>query len=102
MIMTGPWPPTSRQQAALRYIAGYQEAHDGISPKLEEIAAALGLRGRSSAFRLLAELEDRGWIRRKRRRARAIELLAGVIIPRAPNGAPVFHIPAERLPGSAK
>lgn len=95
--MNAPCSITSRQHDALRFVAGYQEAHGGVSPSFDEIAAALGLRAKSSVSMLLTQLEERGWIRRIKRKARAIELVISVTIPRAPDNAPVFRIPAERL-----
>ena len=97
------YPATGRQLDALRFIVGYQDAHDGISPTTEEIGAAIGLTSRSGASRLLTCLEERGRIRRLPNRARAIEVLVGVPVPRAPDGAPLYAVPlpfdlAERIP----
>lgn len=90
--MTAPFPLLPRQADALRYVAGYIEAHDGVAPTLGEIARALGIFGNGGVFRLLTGLEQRGAIRRLRRRVRAIEVLAPVAIPRAPDGAPLQFI----------
>ena len=82
---------TKRQQDALRFITGYQQAK-GYSPCRREISAALGLGSKASAQRLLVGLEDRGAVRLLRFRDRAIEALAPVAIPRAPDGAPLHFI----------
>lgn len=42
---------------------------------MDEIAAKFGLRSKSGAFRLVAALEERGFIRRIPNRARSIELV---------------------------
>lgn len=89
-------PPTSRQQDLLRYIAGYQAAHDGISPSFTEMRDALGFSGNSNVHRLLAALAGRGRIRRLPRKARAIEIVGSLPLPRAPDGAPLYAVPIER------
>jgi SOS-response transcriptional repressor LexA len=86
------FPATQRQGDVLRFIAGYQEAHGGVSPSFEEIAAALGLKGKSCAHWMLDALEERGHVRRLRNRARAIEVLRPVSIPRGPAGEPLFMV----------
>lgn len=85
--------PTQRQLALLRFIAGYLQAHDGVSPTLTECAAGIGLAGKSSTARLLDRLEARGLIRRLPRRTLAIELLVDVPVPQTPEGAPMFSVP---------
>lgn len=86
-------PVHRRQTALLRFIAGYQRHHDGVSPTLQECADALGLGGKAQVQQLLIRLEDRGLIRRIRSRARAIELLAAVAVPTLPDGAPLHEVP---------
>lgn len=90
-------PPTSRQQDLLRYIAGYLAAHDGVSPSFSEMRDALGLSGKSNVHRLLGDLAERGQIRRRLGTARAIEVLAHVPLPRAPDGAPLYAVPIEGM-----
>lgn len=46
-----------------------------VSPSLNEMAAAIGIRSKSSAHGILARLEERGLVRRLHNRARAIELV---------------------------
>jgi SOS-response transcriptional repressor LexA len=91
------FPPTPRGLQMLRYVAGYQRAHGGVSPSLDECAAGLGLNGKSGASRMLALLEDRGLIRRLPNRARAIELLVDVSIPTAPDDAPLHAVPLAAI-----
>lgn len=86
-------PPTRRQLDLLRFIAGYQQAHDGVSPTFQECAYGVGLKGRCSTARLLDGLEERGLLRRLRSHHRAIELLVNVPVPRAPDGAPLRVVP---------
>ena len=78
--------PMPRQADLLRFIAGFTEAHDGLSPSYREMAIGVGVTSCSVVHRLLAGLEARGCVRRLPNRARAIELLTPVAIPRLPNG----------------
>jgi SOS-response transcriptional repressor LexA len=52
---------TSRQRAALNFIAAFIEQH-GYSPSLDEIAAALKLKRRSGAYNIVVGLRERGYI----------------------------------------
>jgi SOS-response transcriptional repressor LexA len=85
---------TQRQRDTLRFIQGYQEAHQGVSPTCAIIRDGLGLAGtsKSAAQRLLTQLEARGHIRRLFGRQQAIEVLCPVSIPRAPDGAPLYSV----------
>lgn len=87
---------TRRQREILRFIAGYQEAHDGISPAHTDICAGLGYTSASVVNRFLQGLQERGMIHRLRHRNRAIRVLEHVSIPRAPDGAPLYFIPLDR------
>lgn len=91
--MTAPYPATERQQAALRFIHGYQLAHGGMSPTVREIAAGIGSKGIGATHDVLCELEGRGKIRRLCNRNRAIEVLHAPSIPRAPDGEPLNFVP---------
>lgn len=84
---------TQRQMDLLRYIAGYQQAHDGISPSFAECRDALGLSTKGGIYRMLDGLEQRGAISRMHYRERAIRVLARVRLPRAPDGAPLYAVP---------
>lgn len=47
----------------------------GIPPSFEQMKDALGLKSKSGIHRLITALEERGYIRRMEKRARAIEVL---------------------------
>ena len=83
---------TPPQLALLRFIAGYQAAHGGISPTLQECARALGYPMRSGVHPLLCRLEERGAICRVREHKRAIEVLVPVAIPSV-GGTPLYAVP---------
>jgi repressor LexA len=85
------YPPTKRQQDALRFIEGKLQA-TGLAPTLAETSAALGMNTRSSTLALLRGLVERGLIRRLPNRARAIEVLADISIPRSPTGEPLYFV----------
>lgn len=90
-----PFPPTRRQLDLLRFVRGFQLAH-GFGPSVQEIAAGLGFRNasKSAAVRLVVGCEERGLLRRLPSRARSIELVDPPAIPFAPDGAPLFFVPA--------
>lgn len=83
---------TPRQQDVLRFIIGFQEARDGVSPTFNEIGSAIGLSSRASVARHLDELERRGALRRLASRPRAIEVLQPLPIPRGPDGEPLYFV----------
>ncbi|MTJ93868.1 MAG: helix-turn-helix domain-containing protein [Desulfovibrio sp.] len=65
---------TSRQNELLSLI--YETIKEtGISPTIDEIRDRLGLKSKSSVHRMLDCLEERGFIRRLSRRARALEII---------------------------
>lgn len=85
---------TPRQQDALRFIIGCQEAK-GLSPSYAEIADGIGLFGGNSKgqiHRLLGCLSERGAIRRQYCAARSIEVVQYLPIPRAPDGEPLYFV----------
>lgn len=65
---------THRQREALDYIGGYI-ASRGVAPSYDEIIAALGVRSKGVAHRLVEALVERGHIRRLRSRGRSITLV---------------------------
>jgi len=81
-----------QHMAMLRFIAGYQAAHGGISPSYIECALAIGAHSKSHASRVLDRLEWAGRIRRIPNRARAIEVLAPVAVPSIEN-VPLYAVP---------
>lgn len=65
---------TLRMKQALEYIQFYQNEW-GITPSYDEMRNALGLHSKSGVHRLILALEERGFIRRLKHRARAIEVI---------------------------
>ncbi len=65
---------TPRQQQILRVIRR-TVTRTGCAPTLREIAQSTGLSSMATVYAHLRQLEARGWIRRRRHKTRAIELL---------------------------
>lgn len=65
---------TRRQHLLLTYLRE-RVGEAGEAPSFAEMAAAMGLGSKGGIHRLLLALEERGYIRRLARRARAIEVL---------------------------
>jgi len=85
---------SQRQQDALRFIIGFQQAN-GQSPSYVEIGYGIGLYGENSkgwVGRLMRGLQERGAIRHRPNVARSIEVLETVSIPRAPDGEPLHFV----------
>lgn len=80
---------TRRQHDLLRLI--YDRLKEtGVAPSFEEMRVAVGIASKSGIHHLVVALEERGFIRRHRGRARAIEVL------RAPFSAvPVVSAPRQ-------
>ena len=66
---------TERQSEVLKFVVDYQMTNGGQSPSLDEIAAFMRVRSKSTAFRIVMCLEERGFVRRKVNRARGIEVV---------------------------
>lgn len=66
---------TPAMHKLLSYIQAYQAAHGGVAPTIAEMAEGLGVASTSHAHRVLVKLEQRGFVRRLPREARAIEVL---------------------------
>jgi len=75
------WPAmlTRKQHELLIFIDKHLKA-TGFSPSFEEMKDALQLRSKSGIHRLISALEERGFLRRRHHRARALEVV------RIPNG----------------
>ena len=58
----------------------------GFSPSFDEMKSALGLRSKSGIHRLISALEERGFLQRRRHRARALEVMR---LPDAASPQPV-------------
>lgn len=66
---------TPNMHKLLSYIQAYQAVHGGVAPTVAEMAEGLGVASTSHAHRVLVKLEQRGFVRRIPREARAIEVL---------------------------
>lgn len=66
---------TRKQSEALDFIKSYMASHGGCPPSLLDMMRGLGLQSKSGPMRLLNGLEERGYIRRLRNRARTIEVV---------------------------
>ena len=71
---------TRKQHELLIYIDRHLKA-TGFSPSFEEMKEALQLKSKSGIHRLISALEERGFLRRRHHRARALE------VTRMPNEA---------------
>ena len=83
---------TPRQLDLLRFIHGYQLAHGGVSPTLDECGAGIGLKARSGVHRLICGLQERGYLRTLPGRARAMAVIAPPAIPTIA-GTPLYVVP---------
>jgi len=66
---------TPKQAALLKFIAGYMESSDGKSPSFGEMAAALGLKSKSSIHKLVSALVHHGFIKRRHGLYRSIRIV---------------------------
>lgn len=89
--MSAPYPALPRQRDLLRFICGYRLRY-GYAPSTDEMRDGLGLDSGSGIVRMLDGLEERGHIRRLRRRARAVEVLTDIPVPRDPDGEPLYFV----------
>ncbi len=90
--MTRRAPSPATADDVLRYVAGYLEARDGVSPSYADICDALGFSSKAQVDPRLAEIEASGRIFRMKRHRRAMAITAPVTIPRAPDGAPLYFV----------
>ena len=65
---------TRKQHELLMFINGHLKT-TGFSPSFEEMKAALDLKSKSGIHRLISALEERGFLARRRHRARALEVI---------------------------
>lgn len=65
---------TLRQKRVLDFIKAKVSA-GGIAPSFQEIADHMGVKSKSAIYNALAILEHKGFVRRLRGRARAIEVI---------------------------
>lgn len=84
---------TIKQRALFDFIAGYI-AKRGMAPSLEEMKSATDTKSKGNIHRLLLALEERGYIRKLRGRARAIE-----IAPEADRAPAIYRNAGNRPSG---
>ncbi len=93
----------TRKQHELLIFIDHHLRETGFSPSFEEMKEALNLKSKSGIHRLISALEERGFLKRRHHRARALE------VTRLPEGefkapfiaAPPAATPAAALPPSA-
>jgi repressor LexA len=88
---------TRKQHELLTFIDRHLKS-TGFSPSFEEMKEALQLRSKSGIHRLISALEERGFLRRRHHRARALEV---VRMPDDLARAPMVEARAEPAAGSA-
>jgi SOS-response transcriptional repressor LexA len=64
---------TPKQHRLLQFLRD-QESQGHPAPSLDEMATAVGLKSKSGAHRLVAGLEERGYVRRMLERKRSIQV----------------------------
>ena len=65
---------TRKQKELFVYLSEYISEND-ISPSFEEMKNAVNLKSKSGIHRLITSLEQRGYIRRLKHKARAMEVI---------------------------
>lgn len=90
---------TRKQHELLMFIDRHLRA-TGFSPSFEEMKDALNLKSKSGIHRLITALEERGFLRRRAHRARALEVLRlpENISQRPPAAAPALAAAAAPAP----
>lgn len=83
-------PLTPKQEELLRYLRSCERC-----PTFDEMKDALGLKSKSGVHRLVVGLESKGFIRRLRDRARAIELVEKPQLPPSLSVYPVRDLVHE-------
>lgn len=95
---------TRKQHELLSYIDVHLK-ETGFSPSFDEMKDALNLRSKSGIHRLISALEERGFLRRRHHRARALEVLrlpdGGARAVAEPGPAPASAPDAGEEPGFA-
>ncbi len=65
---------TKKQKELFDYLKNYM-SNNQISPSFEEMKEALNLKSKSGIHRLISSLEERGFIKRLKHKARAMEII---------------------------
>ena len=82
---------TRKQYELLMYVDRHLK-QTGFSPSFEEMKDALNLKSKSGIHRLISALEERGFLGRRRHRARALEVLR---LPENASARPSGEVVAE-------
>jgi repressor LexA len=91
----------TRKQHDLLIFIDHHLKQTGFSPSFEEMKEALQLKSKSGIHRLISALEERGFLRRRHHRARALEVtrlpddLAARERLTASSAGPADHLPAQ-------
>jgi repressor LexA len=70
----GTWPMLTRKQYELLMFIHERIRETGVPPSFDEMKDALDLKSKSGIHRLITALEERGFLRRMEKRARALEV----------------------------
>ncbi|MBZ6377354.1 hypothetical protein B5C34_05350 [Pacificimonas flava] len=81
---------TPRMADCLFWIDAFQKRH-GAAPSYRQIADGLGVASKASVARMIARLEERGFLRRQANQARSVEILG--LPARAESRCPHCHRP---------
>lgn len=92
---------TKKQHQLLTFIDQHI-SEKGISPSFDEMKEALELKSKSGIHRLISALEERGFLRRLRHRARALEVLKRPEEMSKANAMPLRVIEGGRRQGDPK
>ncbi|HEY8611839.1 MAG TPA: transcriptional repressor LexA [Roseomonas sp.] len=93
---------TRKQHELLTFIDKHLR-NTGFSPSFEEMKEALNLKSKSGIHRLITALEERGFLKRRAHRARALEVLRmpDSLAPRAAQAAAAAAQPAAQAASAA-
>jgi len=78
----------TRKQYELLMFIHERVRESGIPPSFDEMKEALDLKSKSGIHRLITALEERGFLRRMEKRARALEVLSSPTIRPRRSGRP--------------
>ena len=85
---------TVKQRDLLQFVH-HRLRHDGVAPSYDEMKDALKLKSKSGVHRLIGALVERGFLRRMRHRARALEVL------KLPQGGQFAPLESQARPTAA-
>ncbi len=80
---------TPKQEQLLKYLEAHFATGTLVAPSFAEMRDALGLASKSGVHRMMDALEEQGFVRRDRNRARRIELI--------PQGHDLTDVPLQAL-----